>query len=156
LITIALEDEAATLAFAARLAPLLSNLSLVTLSGDLGSGKTCLVRGILTALGYQGRVKSPTYSLVEPYTVNGRRINHFDLYRLADPEELEYIGFADYLDGKGLALIEWPEKAAGWLPEPDLEISLKVQGQGREIILDAGLEAVEQSLARISHRDFEF
>lgn len=126
------------MAFAARLAPLLENLSLVTLSGDLGSGKTTLVRAILATLGYEGRVKSPTYSLVEPYQVNGQQIYHFDLYRLADPEELEYIGVTDYLDGEALALIEWPEKAAGWLPEPDIEISLKVRGQGREIVLDAG------------------
>lgn len=148
---ITLADEAATQDFAVRLAPWLKNLSLVTLSGDLGSGKTTLVRAILMSLGYEGRVKSPTYSLVEPYEINGQQIYHFDLYRLADPEELEYIGVTDYLDGQSLALIEWPEKVAGWLPEPDIKISLKVQGQGREIVLDAGSEEGEQVLIALQN-----
>lgn len=138
-----LRDEAATRAFAARLAPLLADVFLVTLSGDLGSGKTTLVRGILAALGYEGRVKSPTYSLVEPYAIAGRQVNHFDLYRLADPEELEYIGFADYLGEQALNLIEWPEKAGGWLPPPDLEIHLQITGEGREVSLLPGSKAGE-------------
>ncbi|HID83030.1 MAG TPA: tRNA (adenosine(37)-N6)-threonylcarbamoyltransferase complex ATPase subunit type 1 TsaE [Chromatiales bacterium] len=146
-----LADEAATQDFAVRLAPLLKHLSLVTLSGDLGSGKTTLVRGILIAMGYEGRVKSPTYSLVEPYTVNGQRIYHLDLYRLADPEELEYIGVTDYLDGEALALIEWPEKAAGWLPEPDIKINLKVQGQGRSCVLNAGSDAGKLALIALQN-----
>ena len=146
-----LPDEAATFNFAAQLAPLLRDLSMVTLSGDLGSGKTTLVRGILTAMGYEGRVKSPTYSLVETYAIADRQINHFDLYRLADPEELEYIGFTDYLGEQALNLFEWPEKAAGWLPEPDLKINLKVRGQGREILLNPGSGLGEQVLKMINN-----
>ena len=105
-----LSDEAATEAFGATLAQLLGNGGIVTLSGQLGAGKTTLIRGFLHALGHQGAVKSPTYTLVEPYELDGRPIMHFDLYRLGDPEELEYLGFRDYLDGSTLCLIEWPEK----------------------------------------------
>ncbi len=120
-------------AFGAKLAEVADKGALVTLSGNLGAGKTTLTRGFIHAVGHTGAVKSPTYTLVEPYDINGRNIMHFDLYRLSDPEELEYLGFRDYLDGTSLCLIEWPEKANGFLPEPDLAISINVVKGGRQI-----------------------
>lgn len=120
-------------AFGATLADFIQSGALVTLSGNLGAGKTTLTRGFMHAVGHKGAVKSPTYTLVEPYEINGRRVMHFDLYRLSDPEELEFLGFRDYLDGLTTCLIEWPEKAAGYLPEPDLAISISVVKDGRQI-----------------------
>jgi len=128
-----LEDEAAMEAFGATLADFMDNGGLVTLSGNLGAGKTTLTRGFMHAVGHKGAVKSPTYTLVEPYNIEGRSIMHFDLYRLSNPEELEYLGFRDYLDGSTLCLIEWPEKAKDFLPEPDLAISINVVKDGRQI-----------------------
>ena len=132
-ITEHLADEAATLAMGARLASLCSENVVVFLQGDLGAGKTTLVRGWLQGLGYSGRVKSPTYTLVEPYEIAGWQIFHFDLYRLADPEEIEYIGGRDYFSGQGLCLVEWPDKAAGMLPVPDLVVELKAENTGRQV-----------------------
>lgn len=128
-----LGDEAAMEAFGATLADFIDSGALVTLSGNLGAGKTTLTRGFMHAIGHTGAVKSPTYTLVEPYEVNGRNIMHFDLYRLSDPEELEYLGFRDYLNDSIFCLIEWPEKAKGFLPEPDLAISIDVVKDGRKI-----------------------
>ncbi|MAM70416.1 MAG: tRNA (adenosine(37)-N6)-threonylcarbamoyltransferase complex ATPase subunit type 1 TsaE [Gammaproteobacteria bacterium] len=149
-----LSDEAATEAFGATLAQLLGNGGIVTLSGQLGAGKTTLIRGFLHALGHQGAVKSPTYTLVEPYELDGRPIMHFDLYRLGDPEELEYLGFRDYLDGSTLCLIEWPEKGKGYLPQADLALRLEVSAPGRTISMkantDAGFALISALEAKIS------
>lgn len=103
----------------------------VYLYGELGAGKTTLVRGCLRAAGYTGTVKSPTYNLVEEYTIAGKKIIHFDLYRITDPEELEWIGIDDYFNQDSICFIEWPDKGKGFLPEPDTVISLAVQGSGR-------------------------
>jgi len=138
-----LEDEAATVAFAAVLAENLENIQIITLSGDLGTGKTTLVRALLHALNYSGRVKSPTYTLVEPYEINNRPVYHFDLYRLAHPEELEYLGFSDYMESDALCLIEWPERASGALPDADLEISLDHLKLGRQLSILAGTSSGE-------------
>ncbi len=129
--TVGLPDEAATIALAERLAPLIGQLDIVYLQGDLGAGKTTFTRALLRAMGHEGRVKSPTYTLVEPYEIGGREVCHFDLYRLADPEELAYLGFEDYLGSGALCLIEWPVRGEGMLPPADLDIALFHQGSGR-------------------------
>lgn len=130
-----IEDEAAMLALGAQLARRFPNGGLITLHGDLGAGKTTLVRGLLRELGHTGVVKSPTYTLVEPYQVGSRDIYHFDLYRLADPEELEYMGIRDYLRPDALCLVEWPEQAGELLPIPDLQVSIHHAGSARDVIL---------------------
>lgn len=117
------------------------------LQGELGAGKTTFVRGLLRGLGYQGLVKSPTYALVEPYEAGGRRLYHFDLYRLAAPEELEALGGRDYFAEGGLCLVEWPERAAGVLPPPDLLLRLSLAGTRRELDCEARTPAGERCLA---------
>ncbi|HHX82821.1 MAG TPA: tRNA (adenosine(37)-N6)-threonylcarbamoyltransferase complex ATPase subunit type 1 TsaE [Pseudomonadaceae bacterium] len=128
-----LADEAATLAFGAHLAQLLEGRGLVTLQGNLGGGKTTLCRGLIQALGHQGKVKSPTYTLVEPYDLPQARVLHYDLYRLADASELEFLGMRDFLDEHTLTLVEWPERAGKQLPLPDLALELEVRGQSRVV-----------------------
>ncbi len=120
-----LSDEAATLALGAALAKRLPEPAVVFLHGDLGAGKTTLVRGILHGRGFSGAVKSPTYTLLEPYEMASGAVFHFDFYRIADPQELEFIGVAEVLAGPGLKLIEWPQQAAERLPMPDVEIHLR-------------------------------
>ena len=131
-----LPDAEATEAVGARLAACGAHGSVIFLHGDLGAGKTTLVRGLLRALGHQGAVKSPTYTLVEPYETAAGPVFHFDLYRLGEPEELEYMGIRDYLDGRGLCLVEWPERGSGILPEPDLDVFLDHAGAGRSLRLE--------------------
>lgn len=117
------------------------------LQGELGAGKTTFARGLLRGLGYSGLVKSPTYALVEPYEAGGRRIYHFDLYRLAAPEELEALGGRDYFAEGDLCLVEWPERAEGVLPPPDLLLRLSLAGTGRELDCEARAPAGERCLA---------
>jgi len=109
----------------------------IYLSGQLGAGKTTLVRGLARALGIEGPVKSPTYTLLEPYTHAATKLYHFDLYRLADGEELEYLGARDAFADAAVRVIEWPERAGDWLPAPDLELRMRVAGRGREVRVNA-------------------
>ncbi len=109
---------------------------MVYLLGDLGSGKTTFVRSIVNAFGHSGNVKSPTYTLVEPYELASRSIYHFDLYRLADPEELDFLGVESYFSEAGnLCLVEWPQKGMGYLPEPSIKVEIKLSGENQ---LDSG------------------
>jgi tRNA threonylcarbamoyladenosine biosynthesis protein TsaE len=133
-----LADEAATEAFGTRLASALRAGDVLHLQGELGAGKTTLVRGLLRALGHAGAVKSPTYTLVESYELPGWRVHHFDLYRLRDPLELEDLGIRDYPDGSAVLLIEWPERGMGAVPVADAVIEIAIEGQGRRIRASAG------------------
>ncbi len=114
------------------------------LSGDLGAGKTTLTRGLLRAYGFNGAVKSPTYTLVEPYEEADFNIYHFDLYRLSDPEEVEFLGVFDYFDEKNLCVIEWAEKGNGYLPCPDMKLDILVEGRSRRIYWQACTEHGEK------------
>ena len=135
-----LPSEADTLVLGSALAPLIRPGLVAYLIGDLGAGKTTLARGILRGLGYTGRVKSPTFTLVEVYEFSSLYLYHFDFYRFSDPQELSATGFRDYFDGQAACLIEWPEKAAG-LPAPDLRIKMQVTEPGRTVDLYAKTEA---------------
>lgn len=123
-----LPDEAATEALAARLAPALGPGLLVTLTGGLGVGKTTLVRGLLRSLGYNGRVRSPTFTLLEPYNLPRFPVYHFDFYRFSTADEWRDAGFGDYFGGDGACLVEWPERAGDGLPRADLQVELAFRG----------------------------
>ena len=122
------------------IAPCLVEGTTVFLEGDLGAGKTTLVRGVLRGLGYSGSVKSPTYTLVESYQPEGISVHHLDLYRLADPEELDYLGITDLCDGQSILLIEWPDKGEGMLPPVDLNIAIAHAGTSRQLMITAQSE----------------
>ncbi len=144
-----LADDAATRAFGARLARVILPGLLLYLHGDLGSGKTTLVRGLLRGLGYVGRVKSPTYTLVELYLVSRLNLYHFDFYRFKDPKEWREAGFGEYFNGASVCLVEWPEKAAGLLPPADLAIELEFSGDGRHLSIRAGTDRGNACLTRL-------
>ena len=133
MLTKRLADEFATARWGARLLEGLRAPLTIHLVGDLGAGKTSLVRSVLRASGYSGPVPSPTYTLLEIYDGGPFPIHHFDLYRLADPEELEMIGTRDYFAEDTVRFIEWPERGRGYLPDPDVEIALGVEGVGRRL-----------------------
>jgi len=136
--TLHIPDENAMMQLGGKIAEQFPDGGIVLLKGDLGAGKTTLVRGLLRHLGFQGIVKSPTYTLVDPYKLDTRRVYHFDLYRLGDPEELEYIGGRDYWDSDSLCLIEWPEKALDYLPQADLELHISYNKSGRSVEIIKG------------------
>lgn len=134
--TFILPTEQDMLDFGLPLAARLADGGVVYLSGDLGVGKTTLVRGLLRAMGHQGRFKSPSYGLIESYEVDGLEVHHLDLYRLGDAEEIEYLGIADLLDEHSLLLVEWAEKGAGFLPPATLQIRIEdLPDQSRRLTL---------------------
>ena len=132
-ITLTLADENATMDFARLLAAQLQPGMVIYLQGDLGAGKTTLVRSVLNALGHTGRVKSPTYTLLEPYQVAELDLRHFDLYRMNDEEEWESAGFRDEFNGHNIFFIEWPDKARNLLPPADVEIAFEILPSSRRI-----------------------
>lgn len=135
MLEIIIRDESEMLAFGEKLARCISEGGWIYLEGNLGAGKTTLTRGLLRGLGYKGAVKSPTFSLVEPYEIGHRDVYHFDLYRLGDPEELEYLGIRDYFSKDVIAIVEWPDKGAGVLPASDLVIKIDYQGTARSLTI---------------------
>jgi len=145
-----LPDEAATLRFGEKLAQALRPGLFVALSGELGSGKTTLARGILRGLGYEGKVKSPTYTLVERYELSRLDLYHFDLYRFKDSRELLEAGFRDDFDSRNVCLVEWPERAKDLLPIADLSVSLTEERGGRRARIAAQTESGKNCLARIA------
>jgi len=134
--------------FGAALAAALDWPCLVFLEGELGTGKTTLVRGLLRAMGHQGPVRSPTYTLIESYETGSGPVHHLDLYRIGDAEELEYLGLRELLD-EALVLIEWPERGRGWLPVADLRLQLSQGDQSRRILLSALSPRGEQVLQQL-------
>ncbi|MEJ2619509.1 MAG: tRNA (adenosine(37)-N6)-threonylcarbamoyltransferase complex ATPase subunit type 1 TsaE [Candidatus Thiodiazotropha sp.] len=148
MIELRLTGEAEQEALGRRLALNCRPPCIVYLAGDLGAGKTTLARGFLRGVGYQGRVKSPTYTLLEPYELDRLNCYHFDLYRLADAEELAYLGIEDLLTEKSVMLIEWPEKGVGGLPAADLLIKIRHDGLSRQITIDGvseqGIEIIQE------------
>lgn len=132
-----LKDEAATLALGAQYASQWppKKAMLIFLHGDLGAGKTTFVRGFLRALGFEGLVKSPTFTLVEEYHLDDQKVFHFDLYRLKDASELEHMGLSDYLSQDAIILLEWPEKGVDYFPKPNVELFFNLEGEGRACVI---------------------
>lgn len=127
------QDEVALTAFAAKFALQLKEEAIIFLDGPLGAGKTTFMRGMLRGLGFSGKVKSPTYTLVEPYEVQGRRIFHFDLYRLKEAAELEQMGIQDYFAEAAILVVEWGERGSPILPTPDLTCYISFAKEGRDV-----------------------
>lgn len=140
------ESEEELIALGKKLGAALAGRGVVFLHGTLGAGKTTLSRGVLRAYAHQGAVKSPTYTIVEPYLLGDIQVYHFDLYRLADPEELEFLGFRDYFLSDALCLVEWPEKGGDALPKCDLDVVIEIVPTGREIKISASTAHGQQVL----------
>ncbi|MFT6430866.1 MAG: tRNA threonylcarbamoyladenosine biosynthesis protein TsaE [Halopseudomonas sp.] len=147
------EGEQAMEAVGAAIGRAMRAHGVIYLRGDLGAGKTTLSRGLIRAQGYAGAVKSPTFTLVEPYELSDRAIYHFDLYRLLDPEELEFLGVRDYFSADSLCLVEWPEKGEGVLPSPDMIITIAVSGTGRRLVVESHSAHGEAACQQLHTRD---
>ena len=150
-----LADESQQIALAATVAKNLKTSFVMLLKGNLGVGKTTFARGFIQASGFDGVVKSPTYTLVEPYPISHNRLcYHFDLYRLAEPEELEFIGARDYFNDNDVCLVEWPEKAEGFLPPADWICTFSHYNKGRNLIIsalsDKGKKLMLQAFSRFN------
>jgi len=147
-----LDEEEDTLDLGGALAPCLAPGLTIYLRGELGAGKTTLVRGILRAFGHEGPVRSPTYALVEVYELSSLHLHHFDFYRFRDPKEWIDAGFRESFDGRNVTVIEWPEKAGTWLPTADVEIHLEFAENGREVTLTSNTLAGQKCLALLERR----
>jgi tRNA threonylcarbamoyladenosine biosynthesis protein TsaE len=151
--TLHLEDEAATQVLGAALAAVLKRGMTVFLSGSLGAGKTTLARGLIMALGYAGRVKSPSYSLVELYVVSGLDLYHFDFYRFAEAKEFRDAGLGEHFNESSLCIVEWPEKARDQLPGPDLSITLEMNDAGgRTAVVASATESGQRCIDALQRR----
>ena len=150
-ITQFLREESETLGWAENMARLAKYPLVIFLQGDLGAGKTTFSRGFLRGLGFVGRVKSPTYTLVESYAFDHFSLHHFDFYRVNDPHELEWMGIQDYFTPEAICLIEWPERGQSFLPQPDLICHLSQYERGREIKITAPSLKGESILKRLTH-----
>ena len=146
-----LPDEAATLALGTALSQALAPGLVIWLEGDLGSGKTTLVRGVLRGLGYAGNVKSPTFTLVELYAISSLNLHHFDFYRFSQPEEYLDAGLDEYFQGGAVCLVEWPDKAGDYLAPADLRLALSIVDHGRRTHITALTEAGQACLSRFRH-----
>ena len=148
--SLSLPTEADTIALGQALATVLCQGGILYLEGDLGAGKTTLARGLIQALGHSGPVKSPTYTIVEPYELAAGPLYHFDLYRLADPEELELMGIRDYFAPGAICIVEWPARGGDLIPPPDLHLRLEKSGSGRQAHISAPTAAGQQMLQKIA------
>lgn len=155
-ISFKLLNEEETLQLGRTLATVCSGGAVIYLQGTLGMGKTTLSRGLLLGLGYDGKVKSPTYTIVEPYEWDELNVYHFDLYRLDDPEELELMGARDYFSDASLCLVEWPERGEGWIPGADLDICFERAGNGRQLWLSACTEKGREMLLALQKQPLPF
>ena len=153
LLTRHLSAESDTLAFGATLASALEPGLVVYLIGELGAGKTTLARGVLRGLGHPGKVKSPSFALVEPYIFSRLYLYHFDFYRFTDPRELGDAGFREYFNPASVCLVEWPELAAGVVPPADIKITLKLADVGRELEIDADTEAGRRCVKKLEDKN---
>lgn len=154
-LAITLDGEQQMVDFGVNLASAIDKIKsplLILLNGDLGAGKTTISRGILQGLGHHGPVKSPTYTLVEPYKLDLGKIFHFDLYRLIDPEELEHIGFSDYLSEANLCIIEWPENGGSYIPQPDITIDISLYQSGRKVTLDSQTDLGKKCIYQVQQK----
>ncbi|HET8831016.1 MAG TPA: tRNA (adenosine(37)-N6)-threonylcarbamoyltransferase complex ATPase subunit type 1 TsaE [Casimicrobiaceae bacterium] len=151
-LTLHLADAAATQTLGARLAPALTGGMIVTLAGDLGTGKTTLVRGLLRARGIEGAVKSPTYTLVEHYLISSLYFYHFDFYRFTNQNEWDSAGMSDYFRSDAVCIVEWPERVGDRLPHPDLALSLSyaAQNDGRDVVATAHTPDGERCLTLLA------
>ncbi|MFT5236385.1 MAG: tRNA threonylcarbamoyladenosine biosynthesis protein TsaE [Shewanella sp.] len=147
-VNVYLDNELDTVELGRRLAAIITPPLILNLSGELGAGKTTLSRGLIQAFGHKGAVKSPTYALVEPYELAGVDIFHFDLYRLSDPEELEFMGIRDYFTEQSICIIEWPDRGHGLIPQADISCHIKYVGTGREVEIVSGSEKGQLLLSK--------